>query len=113
MKNIFLFGVVLTTLLLYGCGPSDPIVVDNFAKCLTENGAELYGSEWCPHCQEQKVLFGTSLKFVDYTECTEDKQKCAEEEIKYLPTWKFNDGTITTGAKSFVYLAEKTGCVLQ
>ena len=113
MKQIVLVLAILATLLLYGCGSIDPIVVDDFAKCLTDNGVELYGSETCPHCQEQKARFGESFNFIDYTECSEDQQKCAEEEIQYLPTWKFEDGTSTTGVKSFDYLAEKTGCVLQ
>jgi hypothetical protein len=112
MKKLILILMILVTLLIYGCGSNNPIVDDDFAKCLTENGAELYGSEWCPHCQEQKEQFGDSLKFIDYTECTENQQKCSEEEIQYLPTWKFNDGTSVSGVKSFDYLAEKTGCVL-
>ena len=112
MKKMFLIVMVLALAFIYGCGSSEPIVVDEFATCLTENGAELYGSESCPHCQEQKAMFGESFKLIDYTECSEDQQKCAEEEIQYLPTWKFDDGTVTTGVKSFGYLAEKTGCVL-
>jgi hypothetical protein len=113
MKRIFLIVTILTTILLYGCSSSDPIVVDDFAKCLTENGAEIYGSKDCPHCQTQKAMFGESIKFINYIECTINQQKCAEEEIKYLPTWKFEDGTVTTGVKSFDYLADKTGCVLE
>ena len=113
MKKLLLILTILVILLLYGCGSSNPIVVDDFAKCLTENNVELYGSKSCPHCQEQKALFSESFKFLDYTECSINQQKCAEEEIQYLPTWKFEDGTVTTGVKSFAYLAEKTGCVLQ
>ena len=119
MKKILLVFAILATLLLYGCGQEDPtpiIVNDNledFAKCLTDQGAELYGAEWCPHCQEQKELFGASLEFIDYTECTEDQQKCDDEGIKYLPTWKFKDGTSDSGVKPFGYFADKTGCVLQ
>ncbi len=109
---ILLIITILAIVFLYGCSPNDPIVVDDFAKCLTENGAEFYGSKDCPHCQTQKAMFGESIKFVNHIECTLNYQKCAEEEIKYLPTWKFEDGTITTGVKSFDYLADKSGCIL-
>ena len=26
----------------------------------------MYGTEWCPHCQDQKRAFGTSFKYVQY-----------------------------------------------
>ncbi len=115
-KALLIIPILITflaTLLLSGCMPEDLSVDDDFAKCLTENGAEFYGSKDCPHCQTQKEMFGESVKFVNYIECTLNYQKCAEEEIKFLPTWKFEDGTITTGVKSFDYLADKTGCVLE
>lgn len=116
MKRIVLILLTITILmiiLISGCSSSIPVGVDDFAKCLTENGAEVYGSKDCPHCQTQKEMFGESVKFVNYIECTLNYQKCAEEEIKYLPTWKFADGAVTTGVKSFDYLADKTGCVLE
>jgi len=28
-----------------------------FAKCLTQKGAKMYGTFWCPHCQNQKKEF--------------------------------------------------------
>ena len=113
MRKWILVITLIITLFLYGCGQSNPVVDDNFAKCLTEKGAELYGSKDCPHCQDQKAIFGDSIKFVNYIECSINQQKCAEEEIKYLPTWKFEDGTVTTGVKYFDYLSDKTGCVLE
>ena len=35
---------------------------DTFAKCLTENNATMYGTEWCSHCKAQKELFGKSFQ---------------------------------------------------
>jgi len=111
MKKLILILMILSVALLYGC-TNNPAELDDFAKCLNENGAEFYGAEWCPHCQEQKAMFGDALKYLDFTECTEDQQKCADEGIEYLPTWKFVDGTSVSGVKSYDYLAEKTGCSL-
>ena len=42
-------------------GPEDP-KIRALAEHLTEEGALFYGASWCPHCQEQKLLFGASGK---------------------------------------------------
>jgi hypothetical protein len=31
---------------------------DGFAKCLASKQAKMYGLYWCPHCAEQKEMFG-------------------------------------------------------
>src|SRR5580698_8173932 len=43
--------------------------LDAFAKCLTAKQAKMYGAFWCPHCEEQKEMFGSSFKYAPYTEC--------------------------------------------
>ena len=43
---------------------SAPGPYDDFAQCLTENDAKMYGAFWCPHCKEQKAMFGSSWKYV-------------------------------------------------
>ena len=40
------------------------------AQCITDSGAQFYGADWCPHCQEQKLLFGNAVKKLPYVECT-------------------------------------------
>src|SRR3989344_3569664 len=35
---------------------------DPFAQCLTDNGAKMFGAYWCPHCSDQKKMFGSSWK---------------------------------------------------
>ena len=42
---------------------------DNFARCLAEKKAVMYGLYWCEHCAEQKELFGASFQYVPYVEC--------------------------------------------
>ena len=39
------------------------------ARHLRETGAVMYGAYWCPHCTEQKALFGDAAKDVPYVEC--------------------------------------------
>src|SRR3989344_1806718 len=45
---------------------------DNFAKCLTEKGAVVYGAiDWCKYTQGQKAMFGNSWKYLNYREFNE------------------------------------------
>lgn len=96
---------------------SQPGKLDDFAKCLKDKGAVFYGAFWCPHCQDEKALFGNSAKYLPYVECsTADSNGqlpvCKNEKIEVYPTWKFADGSKNEGEMGLAKLAEKTGCVL-
>lgn len=89
-----------------------------FAQCLTEKGATFYGASWCPHCAEQKRLFGGAVKHVNYVECavpgnrSQQTQACQDANIQSYPTWDFADGSRQTGVIPLSDLAAKTGCEL-
>jgi thiol-disulfide isomerase/thioredoxin len=88
-----------------------------FAQCLSDKGAKFYGAFWCPHCQEQKALFGDAVSKLPYVECsTQDRQNqtqvCIDEEIKSYPTWKFKDAETLAGLASLEKLSEVTTCTL-
>ncbi len=90
---------------------------DDLAACIEESGATFFGAFWCPHCNEQKQLFGRSADLLPYTECSmpdgqTQTQICIDEEIKSYPTWEFADGTRLSGTQQLATLAEKTGCEL-
>lgn len=90
---------------------------NTFAQCLKDKGAVFYGAFWCPHCQNQKKMFGNAARLLPYVECsTPDGNSqlpvCTQKGIKGYPTWVFPDGTEQNGEVSFDTLAEKTGCVL-
>lgn len=108
--------LVITAVLLVGNNtPAPPESPDSFAQCLTDNGATLYGAFWCPHCNDQKELFGEDIEFINYVECsTPDGQDqtsaCQTAGIQAYPTWKFGDGSQQTGLLTFQQLAQKTGC---
>lgn len=116
--SVLLAAVLLTAAsLIIGCSSntsagSSAESLDQFAGCLAENGAELYGAYWCSHCESQKEMFGSSFAKIKYVECTVEIEKCSEEEISGYPTWKFKDGTNLPGTQSFTALAVKTGCTL-
>src|SRR6204780_2388822 len=42
---------------------------DSFAQCLATKQAKMYGLYWCPHCIEQKEMFGKAFQYVPYAEC--------------------------------------------
>jgi len=89
---------------------------DNFAKCLTQNGATLYGAYWCPHCVNQKNLFGSSLKYINYVECDSQGENakpelCKQNNIAGYPTWIIN-GTHYEGEQSLQQLSSLIGCPL-
>ncbi|MFA5934129.1 MAG: hypothetical protein WC795_02835 [Candidatus Paceibacterota bacterium] len=94
-----------------------PSKYDAFATCLKDKGANFYGAFWCPHCQQQKELFGRSKNLLPYIECSTPDTKgqtliCQEKKIESYPTWIFADDSRLTGEIPLQELAEKTSCVL-
>lgn len=87
-----------------------------FAECLEEQGATFYGAFWCPHCQNQKRIFGRKgSDSLPYVECsTPDSQgqtqACIDAGIQSYPTWEFPDGSRVTGTQSIQALAAATSC---
>jgi uncharacterized membrane protein len=86
------------------------------ARHLRKIGAKEYGAYWCPHCHDQKMLFGKeATKFVDYVECDPKGQnsraelcQAAAANIKGFPTWEIQ-GKFYSGTKSLEQLAEFSG----
>jgi len=109
--------IVLGGLLFYAKQEeSAPGVYDGFAQCLKDKGAIFYGAFWCPHCQNQKNMFGSSKRLLPYVECsTPDRhltEMCKQNRIESFPTWVFPDLSTTTGEVKLAVLSEKTGCPL-
>ncbi len=84
------------------------------AKYLTATGAKKYGAFWCPHCFEQKQLFGkTAFAEIDYIECdpqgqNPQREACIAAGIQCFPTWEI-DGKFYPGTKTLPELAELSG----
>ena len=90
-----------------------PGAYDDFAKCLNQKDAVMYGAYWCGHCKDQKKMFGNSFKYIDYVECTEMEETCDKEGIGGYPTWKFADNVTKEGVLELMELSELTGCGLK
>jgi hypothetical protein len=91
--------------------------MDAFAQCLGTKGAKMYGAYWCPHCADQKELFGSSFQYAPYVECgikgsRNQAQVCTDAGVKRFPTWTFADGARVEGEHSLEFLGEATGCPL-
>lgn len=90
---------------------STPGQYDNFATCLNENGAVMYGAMgWCKYTQGQKAMFGKSFKYINYKEFTEYPKE-QYGDIKKTPTWIIN-GKVYENTQSFERLEELTGCTV-
>ena len=110
--------VIIGLVFLVSNSPVKAGQYDQFAKCLTEKGVKFYGAFWCPRCAEQKVLFGKSIEYVNYIECsTPDRsaqtQVCITAKIEGYPTWEFADKTRASGVLSLEELSAKSGCSLE
>lgn len=85
------------------------------AQYLTSIDAKMYGAWWCPHCHDQKQLFGRqAAQVIPYVECSEDGQNpqvavCQSvPEVQGFPTWEVN-GQFLVGAQSLETLADAAG----
>lgn len=100
----------LLTVIVSGCSRSEA-AFDQFAKCMTEKGVIMYGSDTCSHCIEQKKSFKGSFDLINYVECRKNQEECEKAQIMSTPTWLIN-GEKYTGRKSLSELAELSGCSL-
>ncbi|HEV8720397.1 MAG TPA: vitamin K epoxide reductase family protein [Candidatus Binatia bacterium] len=93
-------------------GPEDPWI-RGLAEHLSKSDAKFYGASWCPHCNEQKRLFGSSVKRIPYVECSPGGQQapqaqvCKEKGIQSYPTWIIN-GQRYTGVQPLDALAQSS-----
>ena len=84
------------------------------AQHLSASGARMYSAYWCPHCHEQKELFGKQATAkLTVIECAPDgrnsqKALCDAKKIEGFPTWEIN-GQLDSGVKPLQKLADLSG----
>jgi glutaredoxin len=103
-----------------GKGMPMPVVAESspaalaLADQLTKKGVVMYSAYWCPHCHEQKELFGKQATAkLNVVECAPDGHNsqaklCATKNIQAFPSWEIN-GKIDSGVKPLAKLAELIG----
>jgi|SRR3989344_6221512 len=114
---VVVIAIVLVSVYMLAGGNASGAELEEFSKCLTDSGVKMFGAYWCPHCKNQKKMFGSSWDNVDYVECSlpdgvGQTQACISAGIKGYPTWEFNDGSRVEGEASLKTLSDKTGCIL-
>jgi len=93
--------------------PSTPATIA-LAEHLTRTGARMYSAYWCPHCHEQKELFGKEASArLTIIECAPDGRNsqeslCKSKNIQGFPSWEI-DGKLDSGVKPLARLAELSG----
>ncbi|MBH8576392.1 vitamin K epoxide reductase family protein [Nostocaceae cyanobacterium CENA369] len=86
------------------------------ARHLVKIGAKEYVAYWCPHCHEQKLLFGKeAYQIIESVkvECAGDSPKgkpdlCKAANIQSFPTWIIN-GQSYSGVQNLAELAKISG----
>ncbi len=82
----------------------------NLAKHLRDSGIVMYSAYWCPHCHDQKEIFGKeAASELIVIECAIDGQNsqsdlCKKKGITGFPTWEIN-GKLESGVQSLEDLA--------
>ena len=84
------------------------------ADHLKEEGIVYYGAYWCPHCHDQKQLFGKdAAKNLNYVECDPrgaeaQPEACQSAGVRSFPTWEV-DGQLYPGVQNLTRLADLSG----
>ncbi|NJL86552.1 MAG: vitamin K epoxide reductase family protein [Leptolyngbyaceae cyanobacterium SM1_1_3] len=85
------------------------------AQHLSTVGGKMYGAWWCPHCHDQKQLFGQeAAKEIPYVECDSQgvnpqTELCqATAQVEGFPTWEIN-GEFYSGTQNLEKLADASG----
>ena len=110
-------GVAILGMVVVGCSSAADTASTSYEKQLAEHltaqNATMYGAFWCPHCADQKELFGKAVKYLPYVECDPDgedpqPQLCRDKNIAGYPTWEI-DGEFYPGTRSLQELARLSG----
>jgi hypothetical protein len=118
MKKLFLAAIAtLSVFALAACTQPEPKDGQYavLAKCLTAKGVKFYGAFWCPHCQNQKKMFGDDIRYIDYVECdpkgeNSKTEECLKAGVERYPSWFFPGQGITPGEQKPEELAVKANC---
>ena len=93
---IFVLAVHLNYAGIWSSADADDPQLRALAQHLTKIDAKFYGASWCPHCKDQKKMFGASADRLPYVECSlqgpggPQAPVCQNMNIQGYPTWIIN-----------------------
>ena len=115
-KKWLVLGAVLAAFLLLALGvyslTTGPGSYDDFADCMKEKGAVIYGNDFCSYTQRQKTYFGKSFKRLNYVRCADYPDLCKTKGIQVTPTWEVS-GKMYPEVQTFERLSAISGCAIQ
>jgi len=82
---------------------------------LQRSGAVMYGAFWCPHCRNQKEMFGNEAwSNIKYVECAPqgygaNSAMCLKQGIDGYPEWRFGNGKRGSGELTLDKIAALSG----
>lgn len=107
---LILIGVMALAYFLIA-KPFSPIDVktsEEIAKCIGKNSV-VYVQLGCPHCENQKKMFGDNYKYINSIDCFYKREECSQAEISATPTWVIKNKKYP-GVQEIEKLRELTGC---
>jgi len=121
--------ILILAVLMTACSSKEPAVVQTveqtstdklllpedastMVNCMNEKGMVMYGTEWCPHCQRQKAMFGEAIAELAYVDCDKNAELCTAAGVKGYPTWVL-DGQLYEGEQTWKQIKDLTGCTEQ
>jgi hypothetical protein len=112
-RKYFILGmiglIILFSILSISAYVKKPGKYDDFAKCLAEKGAVIYGNNECSYTIKQLNFFGKSKKYLNYSRCILDEELCDLKNVRVTPTWEIN-GEMYGQVQSLERLSELSGC---
>ena len=106
--SLFLL-IILFSILTINSYMKKPGDFDNFAQCLTEKGAVIYGNDYCQYTLKQFGMFGKSKKYLNYVKCIDNETLCDAKGVKITPTWEIK-GQVYEQVQTFEKLSILSGC---
>lgn len=104
----FMLGMIVIVMAGLLHAEKDPMAA--FAQCLTHKNATMYGTDWCPYCQNQKKLFGHAFEHIKYVNCDFNQQLCKQKGVRAYPVWYIGEETQPPGIITLSQLSSLTGC---
>ncbi|MFZ2038399.1 MAG: hypothetical protein WAV11_00455 [Minisyncoccia bacterium] len=112
LVTVFVFGGIYWTI-SHQAKTTTGEELKPFAQCLSDKDFTMYGAEWCSHCKDQKISFGSAFSLINYVECPDNEALCTANGVVGFPTWlSSTTGVKLEGFQSLTKLAEVSGCVL-
>ena len=118
----WIFGIIIVSLIpfiIFNFTQGEKENYDEFAKCITEKGVNMYGSFRCGICAKTRNLFGDSFQYINEIECHPQGENpqvnlCLEKSVEGTPTWILEPAFIEekryTGFLSIKELEDFSGC---